>query len=573
MSRFDEIRKYCKHLAANYAERDRMYQGMEQMYNLVWPERDALESALQTIKITLDPDPANAITGAHRLLTVTEPSVKIPRDKNNSATAEVSGRLEKAGLAMLRASGRAGNRPIHYDAALSGVLYSEVQIAVKRTKDLYEQTEGASPAARHRAKRISERTPYLYEVYNPRMGHPVWDNLGLREYHIQQTVTVQAIIDDWGDDAKRVLQGMGKDIDEDRNDIVTVHEFWELSDRTVWIEEGDTPVFSGAHEVPFIPIAAVITEGSNLFALPEQQRRPMLYNDWITGMWSRRNLIYTAAFTNIANLGLSPTFAYRPSGTNDRGPTLKQLGLMQYLQAGGEFAPLATKGVIDPQVLEMLNRAQQKGEESTIYKSALGGFLGSGSTYSTHALLSQLGRLPLETVRRMVGWGLGDAVRMSFEWMRAVPSDYVVRERGVAHEIAAEEIPEFLEVEVGLDVALPQDRLQMANVINQLKSEFPMRWLAEEIMGVEQYEEMQDELMTEQATKVYYGQYVQQMAVKMQQAAQQAEMQARKQAAPMPGNAASLTQEAPGVAPEMAAGGMQGPMQLQTPQTEGEIPL
>lgn len=577
MSLFSDLQGYCRNLRDTHAKRDNMFMEMEHMYLLEWPEEGAMEK-VDMVKITKDPDPRNAIQGAHRLLTVTEPKISVPYDKNRIEAIQVSEAMEKVGVAMLQSSGRISGRPVHFDAALAGLLYSEVQLQVKRTKDLYDQTEGASPAVRRRAKRIMEMTPYLFDVFNPRQGYPVWDAMGLREYHRVYSTTLDQLLSEWGADAERAARRLGMDHIEDRLKPITVSEYWDLTTRGVWVENDTRPVYLGDHELSNIPVVCTITEGSSLFDTPENSRQPFLITEYKSGMWNRKNLSLTVLFTTLANFGLAPLYVFRKGDANQVAPSIRQAGLIQYLELepGADFAPLLNKGIMDPAAAQALEIAERKTEESTMYKSTLGGFLGSGTAYSTHAMLSQLGRIPLETTRRMVGWAIADALRIAFDWMRtdSRAGSYKAYANGVAEEIDVTVIPEFFEIECDLDVALPQDRLNQANVYNQLEGKVPARILVEDILGIGQYEEMAEELLSEQAFKVYSTAYLQQM-VGMFQQAQSAQAQQAQQMQMMQAQAgAGQGQPAAGDMNSMVAGGnMSGqgvPTDLATQMAAGQ---
>lgn len=559
MSTFDDLRSYCTNLRNQHAERDTMFTDMENMYLLEWPERSAIQGA-SSIKFTIDPDPRNAIQGANRLLTVTEPKIKVPFDANTAEAKQASEAMEKAALAMLYASGKANTRPVWYDAALSALLFAEVHIQVIRTQDLYDRA-GRSPAAKARTRRAMEHTPYLFRAVNPKYGYPVWDGMGLRSYYRTYSITVEEYLGEWGELAEKALRAADLDPDADRLKVITAHDYWDLVEHCAWIEYAKEPTYLGKHGLINIPISATVTEGSFLFDRPEQQRQPMLITEQRSGMWNRKNLVLTALFTQVANWGLNPMWVHQKGNAASQLPAIKQAGLLQFVQVenGDNFAPLLNKGLLDPAVAQALEIAERKGEESTMYKSALGGFLGGGSTYSTHALLSQLGRIPLETHRKMTGWALADALRIAFDWMRADGGSYKLNAKGVTQELDPAIIPEYFEMQVDLDVALPQDKLQQANVFNQLTGKVPDRMLVEDILQIGQYESMWEELMSEQAAKAYAGQYLQQMTMMFQQQAQA--MQAQ-QAQQMQGSPTAMLEggnaTGEGIPPELAAMMSQG---------------
>lgn len=544
------LEEYGSHLKSAHAERDSMCDDMQDIYLMDWDEQAEIERKLKNIKVTISPDARNAVVGAIRLLTSTEPMFSVPVEENKPDAKAVSERLENMAAAMWRAAGRVRGDPVHYDLVRSAVLFGEFYISVTSTKDLVEAAKGASKAALARAERVAQLTPYLFDVLDPRTVYPDWDVMGLRALYRESDMLVGDILDQFGEDAALAFNTdrKGKKADDyNRYEEVTLCDFWDLDVRQVWVRGHERPILQAEHGLPFIPFAAHLVEGSRLFEDPEDQRNPLLYTMWKSEIWKRQNLALTLMSTMVFGMGATPLFVEEmgPQG-GETELDFSQPGGRVRVPYGNKFYPMVNKGIIDPALRELLEIADTKGTESTLYKTALGQPMGSNAPYSMVSLVSQQGRLPLVVAQAKSGWGIADAVKMALLWMRNDKGSYKARDAGMTADLRAQDIPEYFEIEAKLDIDLPQDTLQNANVANLIVQAglASKRWAQENIMRVGQSEAMQEEIWSEQAAELAFQAYLQeQQARRMQQAQPQ-------QAQPQQGGAGLQG----GLPPEMAMG-------------------
>jgi hypothetical protein len=257
------------------------------------------------------------------------------------------------------------------------------------------------------------------------------------------------------------------------------------------------------------------------------------------------------------------------------------------IQVGEDFSPLQ-KQIVDPNLWQALDIAGQKLAESTIYKQTLGEPLGKNAPFSMVALLSQSGRLPLVAPQRILGWAIGSAMEIALNWMKADQRQGTAVYQGRL-ELNPDDIPDDFEIEALLDVNLPQDDLQNANVANMLtEGEDPLvskDWVRQNILKIEQPSEMVDQIWEEKAANLkalqYFTWQLQQIQMRMQQAmtppmppeGQAPGQPPGGQAAPPPGGTEQLPPEpAPGqlrgLPPVMAQGGQQAPLNPNEPPPE-----
>lgn len=555
MSEFSDIQEQAKNIQASFAERDEVNLAIEDIYLM----RDDMSVPPDMhIVTTRAPDNRNAIKGAARLLSIPDPVINCPMDEATTDLQGISEDLELMGSALFEASDHFSRKPLHHNANLSSLLYDEVEIAVISTQDLL-----AGPLkgqAKEKAEEIARATPYLFKCRKP--GYPVYDDFGLC-MHVRTSDMTIAEIKSRYPDAEKILLSLRVDMAKERTTHKVVWDFWDREMHFVWVEGTDKPLISGKHKLPIIPIACRTSEGSDLFDDPADQREPFLLTEYRSGLGARKNMALTALYTKLYNMGFVTPFVWQHTEPGAERPALMQDGLFQYIDAGTGTMNILRQEM-DPAFQMGLEIAERKGQESTLYTTALGGPLPSGTAFSTYSLLTQTGRLPLETIRKMTGEALADVLRIAYRWMRHDAGKYSARsyKRGAFTELAGRDIPEHFEVDVSLDIALPQDALQQANIVNMLWGKVPAKVLFEKMLKLGQYETLIKQLMDEQAAQAVFqvrlGQMAQQMAAPPQQ---QAPMQPPPEMMQEPGMMApeQMVEPMQGLPPEMAMGGGQGP--------------
>jgi len=521
MSEFTDVQEQARNIAASFGARDETNAAIEDIYLM----RDKMITPTDVgVVETRAPDNRNAVKGAARLLSIPEPVINVPADADTLGTAE---KLELMGATLLDASDHFSRKPLHNNAALSSLLYDEVEIVVVSTKDLLE---GAKKGlAKERAQEISRATPYLFKCRKP--GYPVWDDFGLCAHARTSMLTVAQIMSQYPE-GRGILESMSYDMERDTSRLVQVWDFWDREMHYAWLESASAPLVEGKHKLPMIPIACRISEGSDLFDDPSDQREPFLLTEYRSGLGARKNMMLTALYTKLYNMGFVTPFMWSHTDPGSERPALMQDGIFQYVDVGtGKMEIL--KHEMDPAFETGLNIAERKGQESTLYSQTLGGPMPTGTAFSTYSLLTQTGRLPLETIRRMTGEALADVLRIAFRWMKHDAGKYSARsyKQGKFAELEAKDIPEYFEIGVSLDIALPQDALQQANIVNMLWDKVPGQVLFEKILKLGQWETLNEQLMSEQMDRAMFQVKVQQEVQRAMQPPQVPGEEEEKQAA------------------------------------------
>ena len=489
---FQDIQSHATQLKANYGTRNTKFKEYEKMYAL---SDDDVPSA-DWIKKTLDPSPRNKILGAQRLLTATTPKWSVPRELNVPETAQNATPIEKIAQAITWASSRVAKKPIWYEPVLHALLYSEVVIKAISVKDLVDSatTEGQ----KKRAERIYKTTPILFQTLNPANCYPEFDVMGMSAFYSESLIT-------WGDFKAMHGDDVANGLATDKKvyEKVRYNEYWNETYHFIWLSEfAQTPVLAVEHGLSDIPIVDQLCEGSETFAGTNiQTRQPFLYGVNESGLWKRQNLVLTLMNSLMFSVGSNPLFVHNTSNPDaDLRIDYSIPGGVIHLMKEETLTQLS-KQVIDPAFLQLLDVADKKSEEATIFGQTLGEPLGANAPFSMVSLLSQSGRLPLIPYQRAISFALADIMKISLDMLKGTGKQLqVTGEKGVI-EFYAKDIPESFELDCTLDIAMPTDERQ--NVVMATQATFgenplvSMNYAREKWLGIDQPDEMAEEIMAE----------------------------------------------------------------------------
>ncbi len=477
------------------------------------------------IKDTISPDARNAEDGAFRLLAAADPIFTVPTETNDPSLAKDASLLERAARRIWEQAGQITLRPRHYDAIRSGLHYGEVHILVHSVKALVDLQKGGT-GTRKRAEQALQRTPVLFEIVNPREGHAQWGLFGLTAYYSKRTMTASEIR------ARFPLALAGKK----STDAVFIHDYWSLDWHCVWCDEDLEPYVAEPNVDAIIPVAAVLCEGGRLFYIDgvDNSRQPFLYTVMKSSLWKRLNLFLTVMNSQVFYVGSKPLLVYE--GSAETPPLVdRSEGAMVMVKPGEKIYPLAEK-ILDPALVQMLQIVDAKFEQSTIYKSALGGMLGAGTAYSTVALMSQQGRLPLIVYQRMLSMAIAEAMRLAFAIAKRDKTGVTAGGENGLVKLDWDRIPDYFDLKATLEIdQATDDRVNSQVAAEGIKSGlWSKRYGREKYARIGQSDTMDDEITQEQIADTQTQIHIQQMIAKAQQ-----ELQAQAgNAGATPGNGA-----------------------------------
>jgi len=585
IAKLKDVQDYSQQVVSDHTERDSQFEELERMYHLDWDEKEKVERRNKNVKLTIYPGPRVQIDGLIRLICATDPTFTVPIDVEQPEVKGIADNLEKRAKTIWRKAGRVMGDPIHYDLIRSAAIYGEVHAGIVSTGDMVEQAKGSNKAAQKAAERAAAITPFVYPVYNPHSCYPEWNEYGmLKFWHGAREVTAGDIEDRFGENGKNALTHGGKEYQ--RHDAKTLKESWDLEYHHVWVDGINIPIWQEEHDLPEIPVIAHLIEGSRLFDKPEEQRAPFLHKYMKSGLWKRQNLWLTAFYTILYGIGFTPLFVEHQEKAGQKSSISWNVpGGRITVPPGNRFEALENKGLLNPAMVEGYRVAQELEIDTTMYKQLMGESLGKNVPYSTTALLSQAGRLPLVIVQKKGGWIIGDMMRASLQRLKEGGKQYKSKAFGTDMELKPKDIPAHFEIEANLEIILPQERLQLAALISQLTGgdnpTVSMKYAREKLLSIGQSDEMQEEIWTDVSSKAHFTDYLVTMMQQSKMRNEQAMMQAQggdmqpgmeqggQQQPGMPNVAGAPS---PNIPPEMMTGGDQqlaGEEEMMNQMSEG----
>lgn len=565
---FKNAKDHGEELYATHSSARAIHKKIDEMINMKWSG----QPDVQNVKVTISPSVRNQFMGAVRILTSTDPQINVPHDKNSAQSIAMAENIEKICKAVWYHSGRLLQKPVHYDLTNALLRYGQFHLAVTDTTDLLEHYRNGmtNKATLARYERIAKYTPFLFTPIDPKTGSAQFDAYGLTAYYRQTETTYGNIRSMFGDRESYATKKA--------TEVVTYKEYWSLEHHFTWIDTEDIPFIgadnNGEHGLPIIPIVVQSAEGVSFEKDPELKSQSFLYGVQKSEMWERLNLINTLNFTNLFAYAMQPAFVHE-KGEQDSEivPDFSVAGGVLHLNPGDKFGPMKRE-VINQDIMFSKQLLDQQIEESTMYKQALGGGDPSNAAFSTIALLSQSGRLPLIAPQRCGGAGIGQAFETMFALMKDNPTKRTYLSEHGLEQIKTAEIPDDLIIDVKLEADLPQDKLQMANVAAIMKqnSFVSDEWIRENILGIGQSDDMTKKIVEERFADMRIEEYFTgamrqeiELQIQQQMAQQMAQQQQMMQQPPMP---QGMPQGA--MPPGMPPGGM--PQDIQFDPAMGGMP-
>jgi len=432
-------------LISFYGKRDReLYARYREMF-FIEPAEAARDQTVdeKDWAITRSPTSRNEVIGMVRLLETSTLSIHVP-----DADQADSENIEKACKAMLRVSGEFRRARIESDAALSAVLYGPVTMYGETVDDLMAvKREGNyGQYVKARMEEIRKRTPVLLRVINAEQSYPDWGEFGMMAHLWKYKVRGSVIKERWG------TMNVKDNLD------YTIYDMINWTNRLVWAEGIQTPLLAGPHGLKSLNIVSRYAGGSSLFAEPEKQMQSFLFAKAMSRIDKRENALLTTIATALNQRGLlGPLLAIDPENAPDKIQINFQGGV-RYIIAK---AQQVDEKVIDPVVFQWKTMLDELSGQSTIYRQTLGENLDI-STFSSLAMLSNSGKLPLVDARRAIEMAFRDILLHSLAR---------IRDEGIENDlIKPTDIPQDIELEVNLEPDLPQDSLRNAQIVTQLKN-------------------------------------------------------------------------------------------------------
>jgi hypothetical protein len=558
-----ELRDRGEAVRGLWSQRNAAYNKYEQMYNLDWQTNAVTDPNLQATK-TINPDPRNSCDGVVKLIEATDADFNVPFDMNSATSQDISDAIENWCNVIFKTISRVRAVNLLHDMSLSASVLNEVHIGVVPTRLLLENAKLKASKANKmtalikRYERLVNVTPFMWEIYDPRTGYPEFDSYGMSGYYrVVNNLVGSDLVARFGS----VAYAVGV-TDKNLQDKGEFAEWWDDTFHAVWWN--GKIVMAQEHELPRIPIIAKVVGGTNsLFTKPEYQRAGFLHTLDKSRLWESQNIGLTAMASSVLRTAAFPQMIYEQMNAEDPTDVLNidysQAGGVVYAKRGSNVRPMEKKA-IDPALREFLEVANQLSVESTIQRSALGQAIGASATFSMTSLLASQGRYVIVPIQKAISEACGDAMAATLEFARAGLGSKM-SQNGSVLELDVKSVPEDVYVGCVVDVKMPQDEranalmaIQLTNPQNPLAS---VRWVRENLLGMGQSKNMDQEITRETIQKLLAQVQVQQKAQQIMQQGQAAPPQGgMPQGAPPEAGMMPPGSMPTGVSPEQF-GGMQ----------------
>ena len=473
----DTIKKNAKALISRFSTRDTMLKRYRDIYfmdNIERPRNSEIDEG--DWKLTPSPRGRNEVVGMQRLLNTSEFHITIKDDDEVKKADEIEEGLK----AVLRVSGEGRRSRIESDAALSAVLYGSVTVYAESIGDLLE-VKTIKKHKRDHLEKKRKRSPFLLRMINTEESYPEWDEDMMISHTWRYKIRGTNLTARWGVPTK------------DTNEY-TVYDVFTPEFHVVWADGLQGEILAAEHGLGCLPIFTAYAGGSDLFHKPEEQMQSFLYAKAKANLDKRENSLLTTLFTNIHQRGTAgPLIALDPDNLPNT-VTVSYQGGMRYIIAK---AQQIDDKIIDPVIFQAKGLLDELSGQSTIQRQTLGENMGSGVPFSSLAMLSNSGKLPLVDPQRALEQVFTDAFN---HILYRIKTEVIENE-----QLDPASITDEMEVNVSLQAKLPQDSLRNAQVAQQLGDLVSDEWKHTELLQIGDTVDMQRQQMKEQMKKAIFA--------------------------------------------------------------------
>lgn len=454
---FETVQERAEQMVTDDAARVGLYETMRDMFQMQWSG----EPKADWIRKVVSPDAYDAAIGVLRLMMAAEPQINVPSTSEETTGEEVvSDDVTERGLrAILRASDKRRKVSWIYDATLSAVLFGEIVARVGYSADIVKLSKNKVLEAE------AEQMPFTIETLNPAGVFTREDAFGTNRVVIIENTTYGVVREFWGKEAEH-LQG------EDDEDC-EVYDYWDRTWHCVYVKGENKPILFDKHELPFIPVVRRIVQGTQLWTRDEGHTVfPLLYPLHESGMWDAQNIALTMVYSIAYAMGSVPFVAVKKerAGLPDPEIDWSRPGINVTLHDGVDIERLNVDAVSE-EMLAVLNLVEGKVPEMLMPKVVFGQSPGATMAYAAINLLTQGGRLPLVPIQERLADVISEVCEIILRWILEEGADVELWDDGQWARIETDRLDEKrLWINVTITPDIPQDRMQLGTLVNQLVS-------------------------------------------------------------------------------------------------------
>lgn len=476
---FQDIKTQAQDLIAKWGPLHNDFKEYEAIFFMENKEKDPPGQDPLSRKVTISPTGRNSLIGMNRLLRTATPKFKAEADDGADTSA-----IENGMTTIVKESSRSmPMSTLHGDAFLSATLHGMVTLQIDSV-DYLLRTKGLPAYEKERLADIQRRTPFLLTVIPQSESFPKFNRYGLRAHLWRYDTTVEDVRERWGADKLPNRKASQK---------ITINDWYDMTNRAVWVDGESEPLVAEAHGMKTIPIVCKVSGGNSLFEKPEQQVAPFLYASAKAKLHQRETLLLTTLFTGMFERGAGILVGIKPDPSNgDKIVVNYSNGVRTII---GDVTPLNDRGV-DNELYNAKRLLDELTGQSTIHGQSLGEGVGQNVPFSSLVTMAQTGRLPLVDPSECVGSAYAEAAKVICKWIKA---DGIINDL-----IQPADIPDLIDITCEMEPDLPQDKLRNSTIAGALKGLVSKEWIRSNLLNITDSDKMDRDIWTEGSADILY---------------------------------------------------------------------
>ena len=424
-SDFEYYRKRDQQMIEDDRPRDKNFIAYEKMWHNDWDLPEGLKT-LQWVLKYISTDPHDALSTAINILAANTPRITIQPLANNQQTRELANNWEKNLEWQLINANKRRHASLIRDIVQSALLYHMVAVQVVDLDYQIGQKEAAG-ANTNRLKAMRRMGRFLDITYNPRDVHARFSNVMLEEAVIVQQRSVDDIVDEFGEPARKALY---KYLKAEETQWMTLYDRWGHDARVVYCNpaqsqnslimptDGDSIVIQEPedHGLGFLPLV-IRSGGSSLEKRIEDQYHPLFYPILTAGLWVNQNISESLMGSEVVAHAASPRMAITAMDTEnppevDYGDPSRQL-VMKTSEQAQQLQPPP----IDRAQAEITDRLSKRISNSTLAQVLQGSGELAGEAFASLNLRTQTALGALRPFKEISEYSIADVVEKKLLWV------------------------------------------------------------------------------------------------------------------------------------------------------------
>lgn len=546
------IQALGKEMSDNDARRNEHYNRIDNMINLQWDLPEQIRK-LKWMRKVVSTDPQSALKTGIRTLATVEPIPNYQPTNPNPDTIKRASDIEMNLLWQLRQSDKRSEHRIVPDVVESALRYDICAVQTIPLKWQLGGMEGELPTRLRAAKNLGS---FINIIHNPKGIHARFTPLGLDKVLSIKVMKADEAIAFYG--KERTLQ-IQEDIKDEKKEVfVTVFDYWDYNQRTVWAANNgsqfsrqeptakDYELIDEEVDMPFLPWT-IKKGGTSLESREEFAVRPMLGTIANSDMWETQNIAQSMSFSEMIGLAAAPKYKIRERGPDgevrvDYGDINKpvRLGLEEDIE---RLDPPR----IDENLLHISDRIQSAMDKDTVAKSLQNLDFPSGTAFATVNAVIKSATAALDPYKSLAEDTISGIFENMLRWTHYTGDElqgygYHDTDTGNQYSLTKDDIdPEHIYIDVKLSAHVPTDYMQRIEaaiaLIQQL--DFPKEDAyktldvpnADQVMDKRYQERLNEHQLNIKMNEMQSASElkIQQQQMAMQMQAQQAQQQAQQQ--------------------------------------------